>query len=305
MADFFQQFLLHPSGIDQVKLEKIQKGINVLAEIYEKLGTTAKVDAHLLSFLRPIYLLVANTNDSVWVMYTNENAVRGSTQWFYLDLSEYNDRDVTFQDIARIAMRDVGLSKWSAIRFTLALLDEQDDKKMREALVSAGRALFTQDLQEHERTMRLVRISPIFSGRNFAMEPDLCFVLMPLSQEFQPVYDDHIKTVAESLGLHCLRADSIFDNRAIIEDIWASINKARVVIADLSGKNPNVFYETGIAHTVGKEVVIITQNIEDVPFDLRHLRHIQYQITPRGMRAFEEQFRNTLITILGRPPTST
>ncbi|MCL0095253.1 hypothetical protein M1O52_01790 [Dehalococcoidia bacterium] len=289
----------------QAKLEKIRRGINVLAEIYEKLGIEAKADTHFLSFFRPIYLLVADSKESLWVMYTNENAVRGSTQWFYLDLSGYNDQDVTFQDIARIAMREIGLSKWSGICFPLMALEEQHDEKMREVLASAARALFAQDLQEHERTMRLVRINPIFSGRNFTMEPNLCFVLMPLSQELQPVFEDHIKPVAESLRLRCLRADSIFDNRAIIEDIWVTINKARVVVADFSGKNPNVFYETGIAHTVGKEVVIITQNIEDVPFDLRHLRHIQYQITPRGMRAFEDQLRNTLITILGRPPTST
>jgi len=279
MADFFQQFLLHPAG-DQAKLKKIKRGVNALAEIYEKLGIEAKVDAHFFPFLRPIYLLVADTKESLWVMYTNENAVIGETQWFYLDLSGNNDQDVTFQDIARIAMRDIGLSKWSGIHFPLMALEEQDDEKMREALASAGRALFMQDLQEHERTMRLVRINPIFSGRNFTVEPDLCFVLMPLSQELQPVFEDHIKPVTESLGLRCLRADSIFDNRAIVEDIWASINKARIVIADFSDKNPNVFYETGIAHTVGREVVIITQNIE-------------------------EQFRNTLITILGRPPTST
>jgi hypothetical protein len=305
MADFFEQFLLH-SGDDQAKLKKIQRGINVLAEIYEKLGVEAKVDAHFFSFLRPIYLLVADTKESLWVMYTNENAVRGSTGWYYLDdFSGYNDQDITFQDIARLAMREIGLSRWSGFSFPLIVLEEQNNEKMREALLSTGRALFVQDLQEHERTMRLIRINPIFSGRNFTLEPDLCFVLMPLSQELQPVFEDHIKLVAGLLGLRCLQADSIFDNRAIIEDIWSSINKARVVIADLSGKNPNVFYETGIARTVGKEVVIITQNIEDVPFDLRHLRHIQYQITPRGMRAFEEQLRNTLITILGRPPSST
>jgi hypothetical protein len=128
VADFFQQFLLHPSG-GQAKLERIKRGINVLAEIYEKLGIEAKVDAHFLSFLRPLYLLVADTKESLWVMYTNENAVRGSTQWFYLDLSGYNDQDVTFQDIARIAMRDIGLSKWSGIRFSLMALEEQHDEK--------------------------------------------------------------------------------------------------------------------------------------------------------------------------------
>ena len=85
-------------------------------------------------------------------------------------------------------------------------------------------------------------------------------------------------------------------NTAIVEDIWESINRARILIADLTGKNPNVFYEVGIAHTVGKEVILTTQNIDDVPFDLRHLRHIQYTYTPRGMEAFEQQLRKAANT---------
>lgn len=77
-------------------------------------------------------------------------------------------------------------------------------------------------------------------------------------------------------------------------------NRARIVIADLTGKNPNVFYEVGVAHTVGENVILITQRIEDVPFDLRHLRHIQYEYTPRGMIVFEQRLKATILNILGR-----
>ena len=145
-----------------------------------------------------------------------------------------------------------------------------------------------------------MQINPIFTGRKFSIENDLCFVLMPFRDDLRSVYDDHIKKVVEALGLRCQRADDIFRNTAIIEDIWESINKARFIIADLTGKNPNVFYEVGVAHTVGKDVVLTTQSIDDVPFDLRHLRHIQYTYTPRGMEAFEQQLRNPISTLTGR-----
>jgi hypothetical protein len=145
-----------------------------------------------------------------------------------------------------------------------------------------------------------VQMNPMFKGRDFLLQANLCFVLMPFEQEMQPIYDDHVKKVVIRLGLKCQRADDIFGPTQIIEDIWENINRARILIADLTGKNPNVFYEVGVAHTVGKDVLLITQNIEDVPFDLRHLRHIKYEYTPRGMDLFEEKLTATILNVLGR-----
>ena len=64
---------------------------------------------------------------------------------------------------------------------------------------------------------------------------------------------------------------------------------SRFIIAELSHNNPNVFYELGIAHSLGKKTICITQNSDDIPFDIKHLRHIKYEYTPRGMKAFEEK----------------
>jgi hypothetical protein len=61
-----------------------------------------------------------------------------------------------------------------------------------------------------------------------------------------------------------------------------------------------VFYETGIAHTVGKEVILITQTIDDVPFDLRHLRCIVYEYTPKGIQLLETNLTNTINNIRTR-----
>jgi hypothetical protein len=155
----------------------------------------------------------------------------------------------------------------------------------------------------HERRYPL-RVDPIFLKRKFTLEPNRCFVLMPFKADLQPVYSDHIKKVVEDQHLMCQRGDDIFSNSAIIEDIWESINRARIIIADLTGKNPNVFYEVGIAHVLGKQVVLITQSIDDIPFDLRHLRNIIYEYTPRGMTQFEANLKNTVQLLLSQPVLS-
>jgi hypothetical protein len=81
-------------------------------------------------------------------------------------------------------------------------------------------------------------------------------------------------------------------------DVWTAVYRSRVVIADCTKRNPNVFYEIGMAHTVGKPVMLITLDEADVPFDLRHLRYIKYAYTPPGMDAFEDALERTLQDVL-------
>ncbi|MDE2364140.1 MAG: hypothetical protein KGM42_15795 [Hyphomicrobiales bacterium] len=105
--------------------------------------------------------------------------------------------------------------------------------------------------------------------------------MMPFSAEFDGVYQS-IKAVLEGASYECRRADDFWLHAHIMQDVVELICTSRVVICDLSGKNPNVFYEIGIAHTVGKEVILITQHMDDVPFDLRALRCIIYHNNQEG-----------------------
>ena len=122
-------------------------------------------------------------------------------------------------------------------------------------------------------------------------------VLMPFLPELRPIYEDHIKSVASKLGMTAARADDFFTAGNIIEEVWTAIVTAKVIIADCTGRNPNVFYEIGLAHAVGKPVILITRDQEDVPFDLRQRRYIRYELTPRGMRDFEEVLNKTIMTL--------
>jgi nucleoside 2-deoxyribosyltransferase len=90
-----------------------------------------------------------------------------------------------------------------------------------------------------------------------------------------------------------------------ISDVWDAINHAQVLIADCTDRNPNVFYELGVAHTLGKPVIQIAQSKDDIPFDVRHMRTIIYDSTQAGLRKFENVLESTLKGELERPRTLT
>src|SRR4029078_9504141 len=91
------------------------------------------------------------------------------------------------------------------------------------------------------------------------IEATLASAMMPFEAKFNPVYDS-IRQAAENVGLRGRRADDIWENAAIIQDVVALIDRSRIVVCDCTDRNPNVFYEVDIAHTLGREVILITQS---------------------------------------------
>lgn len=124
-------------------------------------------------------------------------------------------------------------------------------------------------------------------------EPDLLAVMMPFDAAMTPVYEA-LQSAAAEAGFRCSRADDIWEHPHIMDDVVGLIWRAQVVVADLTGKNPNVFYETGIAHTLGRHVIQITQSIEDVPFDLRSLRTLTYLNNNEGRTALTQRVADKL-----------
>ena len=148
-------------------------------------------------------------------------------------------------------------------------------------------------LAANPRERRMV-VSPTF-GRSPATERHYdVFILMPFSEALKPVYTDHIAAVLNQMSLKFARADDIFSAREVMRDIWSGISHAGLIIADCTDKNANVFYELGIAHAIGKPVILITQQSREIPFDIGQIRHIAYEYTPPGMKAFESRLRATI-----------
>jgi hypothetical protein len=111
---------------------------------------------------------------------------------------------------------------------------------------------------------------------------DTCFVMMPFGQWFDRYYAEIYVPGIREAGFEPVRADELFTTGSVVEQIWEQIEKAKILLADLSDKNPNVFYELGLAHAAKKPVVFTAGRVEDVPFDLRHLRVIIYDIREPG-----------------------
>lgn len=106
---------------------------------------------------------------------------------------------------------------------------------------------------------------------------EICFVLSPFEERFN---DNYIKILQPSIikaGMIPLRADEIYGARPIMHDILNSIRSARIVLAEMTGRNPNVLYEVGLSHALGKSVIMITQSEDDIPFDLKAIRYIPYK----------------------------
>lgn len=139
----------------------------------------------------------------------------------------------------------------------------------------------------------------VFSSESiYQQEEDLVSIMMPFRAEFNPVFSA-LQAATDALDLRCVRADDIWEHHVVIQDIVNLIAKAKVVICDCSGKNPNVFYEIGIAHSLGKEVILIAQSEDDVPFDLRHLRYVRYLLNKEGLKALSKAVQSRLETVIG------
>lgn len=112
-----------------------------------------------------------------------------------------------------------------------------------------------------------------------------CFVLMPFDASFNDIYEFGIKGACADVGLYCERVDEQVFLGSMLERIYSQISRADLLVADMTGKNPNVFYEVGYAHALGKNVVLLTSVAQDIPFDLKHFPHIVYGTEIKTLRA--------------------
>jgi hypothetical protein len=102
------------------------------------------------------------------------------------------------------------------------------------------------------------------------------FALMPFSHAFEDIYNFGIKPACESAGAYCTRIDEQIFSETYFSQLYNQIQKADLIIADMTGRHPDVFHMIGYAHALNKRVILLTQTAEDIPFDLKHYPHIVY-----------------------------
>lgn len=101
---------------------------------------------------------------------------------------------------------------------------------------------------------------------------DTCLVLMPFGPHHDPFYRELYAPVIEVVGLLPLRADEVYKHGGVMTEVCNAIADAKVIIADLTGSNPNVLYELGLAHAIRKPVIIVADRSDKLPFDIQSLR---------------------------------
>ena len=168
-------------------------------------------------------------------------------------------------------------------------------------------------IEEHNGKQRLLDISgdlPTKTGTSDVLKKlgksieldanDSCFVMMSFAAPLGNYYEKVYKPAIEKAGLKAIRADAeIFGAGKIMDQVWSGINAAKVLVAELTTRNPNVFYELGLAHALKRPVVLVSSNEGDVPFDLKHIRVIYYDVTDPfwGTKLLDKVAENILSAI--------
>lgn len=130
-------------------------------------------------------------------------------------------------------------------------------------------------------------IDMVFTVRRFAPNPKLCFAIFP--EHLTTVYKEAIDRAAESVELKCKQIGDVFSTQRIMDDVWDQINRARVIVADVTGRDPDVLYQVGLAHALGKPVILLTQSPDDLPFDLSGFWSRLYVRTEEGLRRLADE----------------
>ena len=123
------------------------------------------------------------------------------------------------------------------------------------------------------------------------------FLIMPFEPEFNEIWEFVLKPKICSLGHDIKRADNIFQVGSILEDILNLIKTSDYIIADVTKINANVYYELGYAHALGKKVILITKDLNTLPFDIKQQRVIQYKNTAKGSENLKEELEKFINNI--------
>ncbi len=241
-------------------------------------------------------ILVFMDATTFWVVGENHLGIPTS---IYIDASNTINSS---QQILSVANEIYSFSDPFVISFQRTLVNQSDSEKEHEISVIVKDYIET-ELRRDAMLRESFPINPIFGPLSYKVYDKNAFVLMPFEDRLIHIYKEIIKPILENdnFKMICSRADEINSNNAIILDIWKSICEARVIIADVTNWNPNVMYELGIAHTLGKDTILISQKNSDkqvLPFDLSHIRTIIYEDNDSGVELLKERLVNTLQNVL-------
>ena len=137
----------------------------------------------------------------------------------------------------------------------------------------------------------------VFQVPDVAVNSKLVSVMIPYRAEFAAVMDA-IRGAAQDVDCECLRAKDFWEHSMVLQDVFSLIYRSQIVVCDFSGQNPNVFYEAGIAHTLGRDVIPIAQSDNDIPSDMKPFKYVTYLNNREGLRGLRQALTDRIKTLI-------
>jgi ribosomal protein S1 len=146
--------------------------------------------------------------------------------------------------------------------------------------------------------------------REYFPQQGNCFVIMPYGVKKRPdgrevkwdkIYEEVFAPAISDIGMTPIRADDIYGAQPLREHIWRGIQEAELVVADLTGRNPNVLYELGLADLIGKRIVLVTMDEQDFPSDIVDYHRITYTEESTGLVTFTRELQRNLRAAQSEP----
>lgn len=277
-------------------------------------------------FQRPLNIVVAKTNDKLILSINTSKAILGFNS--IAEIPETLDENDAEQIIRKTVVRELGFDIELILKIDLVFFKNNFDYFVSQFNQNQynSKKIYTFSPEVEEYIKKLEKqvkhynlvlggnsmwVNPIFKARDLSLDPNMCFCVLPFSKERLEIFDEIIKPALEdNFDINVIRSGNIFEpNLNIMETIWTYINQSAFVIVDLSEKNPNVFYELGICHTLGKPVITLCdQESYDkdyegkLPFDISAINTIFYKNSGAGPQKMVQQIVKNVEAIRSGKP---
>lgn len=313
-------FLKDTRDISGISMDTILTSLDLIEIIVREQQVVRNLEWSNYAILKPLHCIIGETANAIIIGLTNTNAVNGLQTLGVLKNTVPSSDSESF--MREIMEKEFGgtLDGFLEIEKKYFTIHEKifnefkntEGIKKLDIVNSSNSFLFDTNrianiyLDKYKEEENVMRFDPIFKARELQIDEKLVFCILPFDDDRLEIFTDIIrKELEDDFNLKVMRADDIFSNEDIMEDIWTYICKAKFVIADVSLKNPNVFYELGICHTVGKEVITICDESSlgndyngKLPFDIASRRTIFYKNSGSGPQKMILDLKKHVKTIL-------
>jgi hypothetical protein len=202
------------------------------------------------------------------------------------------------QKVNSSAQWEFGFEDPFVIQLPARLLDKDAHQRHKELLKLASEHIDS-EFSRFIGLLSLLRTRPIFGPAPPAIESNLVFLLMPQDEGARGNYNAIANAIEES-GMNLDVAKDIREGRSSVREMWVSINQARVIIADLTGTDPGAMYGLGIAHTIGKETILLSPQGSEYLVDIPRAQMIEYEDSDDSRAAMVQEISDILGSMMRR-----